>query len=245
MAAVPDASHQDLQHRFVLGSGIHGVNVRRTFVDQSWAEQTEALAQITLNNTVALYEAWAANISKLFGGKSLAKELQFPSKGHRGRRSRGVGDALGDMTKRKSSSMDAEFVPAVHRQRAFHDDKLDDLLAVYRYFKELRNSLLHSGGLATGALVKAHGDLQGMNGGSIGLKEFPEHHPPTLGNRTPISLRGVIGFGAVVFSIVTTLDALLAPTSQGEDVFVARVMSIYDGRTLPSTDPDGRPASDR
>jgi hypothetical protein len=237
LAAVPDASTNDLQSRFVLGSGIHGVNVRRTFVEQSWSAQTEELAQITLINTVALYEAWAESVVKPFGGKSLAKDLQFPSRGHLGRKSRGIGDALRDMTKNKSMSLDAEFAPALRKQRAFRDKKLDELLTVYRYFKELRNSAVHGGGLATNAIVKAYGDLHGLTAASIGMKEFPEHHPPIVGSRTQISLRGVIGFGAVVYSIVTTVDGLLASTSEAEDVFVDRVRSSYNGATLPSTEP--------
>jgi hypothetical protein len=67
LAAVPNASRDDLEHRFVTGSGIHGVNVRTTFLDQSWAEQTQELARITLINTVVLYEAWAEDIPSSLG----------------------------------------------------------------------------------------------------------------------------------------------------------------------------------
>ena len=237
LTAVPNASRDDLQSRFVSGSGIHGVNVKGTFVDQSWPEQTERLAQIVLTNSVALYEAWAEDIVKPFGPNKLAKELQFPSKGHLGRKTRGVRDALGDMTKHKSTSMDAEFAPILRKQRTFHEPMLDELLTVYRYFKELRNSLLHGGGLASASLVKAHASLQGLSAASIGMKEFPKHHAPTVGARTPISLRGVIGFGGVVYSIVTTVDAVLASTSQGEAVFAETVAATYSGATLPSTEP--------
>jgi hypothetical protein len=238
LSAVPDASRDDLEHRFVTGSGIHGVNVKRTFVEQGWLEHAEQLARVTLMNTVALYEAWAEDFVSAFGKKSLAKDLQFPTKGYHGATGRGVGDALADMTKTNSASLGAELVPVLERQRSFHEDKLDALLAVYRYFKELRNAEVHGGGLASNALVTVHQTMTGLTAKDLGVKEFPEHHRPELGTRTPISLRGVIGFGGVIYSIVTTLDGLSAPTQTGELEFVDRVRVSYNGATLPSRDPE-------
>jgi hypothetical protein len=184
-----------------------------------------------------LYEAWTENIAKRFRKKSLATDLQSPTKGYGGRTRRGVRDVLADMCTTASRSIAAELAPTLRKQSAFHDDKLDELLVVYRYFKELRNAEVHRGGLATAVQVDAYNDLGSLTAKGVGLKELPEHHPPTVDERTPLTLRGAIGLGAVTYSLVTTIDVLLAPTSQGEREFIDRFDQRYDGRTLPSTDP--------
>lgn len=233
LAAVPDATREDLESRFVRGSGIHGVDVRRTFVEQSWDDHTEELARITLVNTAALYEAWLADIVQPFGSKKFAKELQFPSKGICGRTSRGVRDALADMTVSTSPAMESDVAVVLRKQRSYHVDKLDDLLLVYRYFKELRNSLVHQSGAATPTLVDAYTNIKGLTGADIGSKEFPVHHAPVIDAQTRLSLRGVIGFGGLVYSLVTTIDAVLAATTVAEQDFLQRFASVYDGSTLP------------
>lgn len=72
LAAVPDASKEDIDSRFVRGSGIRGVNVRRTFVEQTWDEHRGELARVALVNTVALYEGWLAALS----GRSLGFDFR-------------------------------------------------------------------------------------------------------------------------------------------------------------------------
>jgi hypothetical protein len=86
-------------------------------------------------------------------------------------------------------------------------------------------------------LLSAYQDLTTITAANIGMKEVPEHHVPQSGVRTPVSLRGAIGVGAVVYSIVTTVDALLASTRQAEDVFVGQIATHYDRKTLPTTEP--------
>ena len=78
--AVPGATAADLEARFARGSGVYRVNVKRTFADQSYEEQREELARVTLVNTIALYEGWLATITALFPGNKWIDELQFPSK---------------------------------------------------------------------------------------------------------------------------------------------------------------------
>jgi len=224
-------------HRFVLGSGVRGVNVKRTFTEQSWDGHREELARITLVNTIALYEGWLAALSQSFPGGKWANALQFPSKGVQGRKERGVRDALADMTKATSSAMQAGFTPVLRAQRAYRLKELDDLLLIYRYFKELRNALVHNGGVATQQLVDAHAQMSGVTAKSAGLKKMPEHTPPVLGQVTPISLYGLIGFGAVVFHMVQTIDAELSQTKVAEREFLQRFKAKYRVRELTKAQP--------
>ncbi|MDQ3822069.1 MAG: hypothetical protein M3321_02375 [Actinomycetota bacterium] len=237
MAAVPDATRDDLESRFVRGSGVRGVNVKRTFAEQSWDEHREKLAQITLVNTVALYEGWLAALAPSFPSGKWANELQFPSKGVHGRAGRGVRDALADMTKTPSSPMQTAFTPVLRAQPQYRGNELDDLLLIYRYFKELRNTLIHNGGVATRQLIDAHAEMTGVTPKSAGLKKMPEHAAPVVGQVTPVSLYGVIGFGAVVFHMVQTIDAELSQTKIAEREFLQRFKGKYRVRELTKAQP--------
>src|SRR6266516_731078 len=154
LAAVPDASKEDIDSRFVRGSGIRGVNAKRTFVEQTWDEHREELARVALVNTVAIYEGWLADLTKSFSGGNRARELQFPSIVVQGRKARGVRDALADMTKAVSPAMLSDITPILRAQTVYRGKELDELLLIFRYFKEARNALVHAGSLATAELVK-------------------------------------------------------------------------------------------
>jgi hypothetical protein len=52
------------------------------------------------------------------------------------------------MTQAKSPTMAAAITPALRARPDYRGKELDDLLLVYRYFKEARNSLVHGGGVA-------------------------------------------------------------------------------------------------
>jgi hypothetical protein len=235
--AVPGATATDLEARFVLGSGIRGVNVKRTFLEQTWDEQRAEVARIVLINSVALYEGWLASVTRGFSGGAWADELQFHSKGVQGRKARGVRDALTGMTKQKSPTMASELTPLLRAQPQYHEPELDDMLLIYRYFKEVRNALVHAGGLATAQLVKAHQDLQKVTTKSARLKEIPEHYPPAAGQPVEFSLRGVIGLTAVVLRLVMTIDAELSQTQVAEDEFVQRFRDRYGTVVLPGGQP--------
>jgi hypothetical protein len=237
LAAVPDASKEDIDSRFVRGSGIRGVNAKRTFVEQTWDEHREELARVALVNTVALYEGWLADLTKSFSGGNRARELQFPSIGVQGRKARGVRDALADMTKAVSPAMLSDITPILRAQTVYRGKELDELLLIYRYFKEARNALVHAGGLATAELVKTYGQMQAVTVTSARLTEIPQHTPPVLGQPQELSLRGVIGFGGVIFHIVATIDAELSQTKAAEREFVERFKQKHGVRDLPKTQP--------
>lgn len=235
--AVPSATRDDLESRFVLGSGVRGVNVKSTFIEQTWDEHREELARITLVNTIALYEGWLAALANSFSNGKWVSELQFPSKGVQGRAARGVRDALADLTKKTSPATQSAFTPVLRSQSPYRGNELDDLLLIYRYFKELRNGLVHNGGMATPQLVDAYAQMSGVTLKSAGLKKMPEYSVPALGQATSISLYGVIGFGAVVFHMVQTIDAELSQTVAAEREFLQRFKAAYGVRELTKSQP--------
>ena len=62
LEAVPNASYADVRARFVVGSDIHGADVRRMHEKISWEEQQIRFSEFILTNAFAVYEGWAQQI---------------------------------------------------------------------------------------------------------------------------------------------------------------------------------------
>ncbi|MCA9177537.1 MAG: hypothetical protein KDB14_23790, partial [Planctomycetales bacterium] len=178
LAVMPSASVADLQARFVTGSGVHGVNVRRAFADWSWEQHQEELAKLTLANTTSLYEGWLERMSQHFPGLNKKSRIQFPSRSSKhGSGSPGVREMLGVAKKRSSSSATIQraFTSRLETQSDYRLVELDELMVVYRYFKELRNCFVHNGGRASTQLDTASVAIDGLKKSDLRLKEVPKH----------------------------------------------------------------------
>jgi hypothetical protein len=235
LAAAPNATKDDLDGRFLAGSGIRSANVRRAAVDHTWDQQLEQFARFSLYVFVALYEGWLATTLALFPKPAqLVKEMQFPSRRTRGKPSSGVRHAIDLATRSRSSLMRRAFAAPLRAQRRYSLTKIDELLVCYRYFKECRNSLLHGAGLASRNLKQSADAMGGLSVSSLGTRAMPEYFPFALGDPVTVTLRGVVGFSEVVLRIVTTIDAELALTQQGETEFFRRWKSVYRYEMLPA-----------
>ncbi len=60
--SVPNATTDDAHKRFVLGSGIHGSDLKSMIKHRSWEAQQEKLAEVILTNAFAIYESWTHQI---------------------------------------------------------------------------------------------------------------------------------------------------------------------------------------
>jgi hypothetical protein len=76
------------------------------------------------------------------------------------------------------------------------------MLKCYKYFKEIRNCQIHNGGVADKKVVDAFNDfLPVSSAASLKVKETMEFFPANLGDKTNISLRGVVGFCDIILSV--------------------------------------------
>jgi hypothetical protein len=78
---IPHASPDTLEKRFVLGSGVHGANLRRACVDITWEQQQEEMAAVVLVNVLAIYDDYANQIASIAkkSKEQIAKQLRFPT----------------------------------------------------------------------------------------------------------------------------------------------------------------------
>jgi hypothetical protein len=85
---VPSVTEDELNARFVSGSGIRGVNFARLEA-AGWGDVQQWFARLLLSETCALFEGWIKSVLdelvlpssyQRTGKQALDKKLQFPSK---------------------------------------------------------------------------------------------------------------------------------------------------------------------
>jgi hypothetical protein len=62
LSMVPEASYEDVASRFVVGSDIHGADIRAMSLNTTWEEQKARFAEFILTNVFAIYEGWAKRL---------------------------------------------------------------------------------------------------------------------------------------------------------------------------------------
>jgi hypothetical protein len=232
VAVNPAAGVKEIDGRFVAGSGIHGANLRRACIEHSWEQQQEEFARLLLTNAIALYESWVRSTLGVLGSQSVSaeKQLQMPTVVIQGKKT-GAWAAVDTLTASESSMLKAIFYSSLLGHGKNSRQYLDNLLKVYRFFKECRNCMMHNGNLAD---QKAYDAYQGFAAvatkSALGLKEVPQHSALTLGQPVKIHLRGVVGFCDIVMRLVATLDAELARSKSAEREFQRRWATRYGRR---------------
>lgn len=218
-----DPSVDELQARFVEGSGIHGANLHRACLERTWDQQRSDLAFVTLVNLFAVYESWTGELFAEIGASASAtfdpkKALQFPSSTKNGKQ-RGIGPELAHLTSAKSPAMLSDVHPCLASRAGVHPRHVEEMLVIYRYFKECRNSLMHVGGRASQQAVDASTAIGGVGGLPFPI---PKHGSLVLEQPVVLDLYGVVGFSDVLRRLVLTLDAELTSTTVAERMLVDR-----------------------
>jgi hypothetical protein len=219
----------DLRSRFLAGSGLNRANFRALVDGQNWPEQLSVLAEMTLLAFVSLFEGWNDAIGSEAGltiGDRGA--LQWPSFSKYPRYNRvgnpvpGIGEALQAGRSMISPLMSTCFYPVYKRDRQYSLAQLDELMVCYRYWKEVRNALAHSGGKATSRLIAEEARLNSLTPPSLGMTQIPKLGPLTLDNSIPMELRSVLGFGEILHRIAVTVDTELSESDKAETIMIKR-----------------------
>jgi len=216
--AVPVSKSADLAARFSHGSGIHGANIRRSCVEITWEEQQEQFASFLLINIVALYEDWVSSYLQELGifSEKLSADMQFFTSG-----SKGVHNVLNVMQSTISSDMAATVYACMSLSKSYAIVDVNSMLVCYRYFKELRNCIMHKGKISDARLVNSYALYTSQcTKKNLWAKEVPAAIPIQIGNRVAISLRGVVGFSGVVKTIIESFDIEASRTRYFEKKFI-------------------------
>jgi hypothetical protein len=207
----PEAEKAEIDGRFVSGSGIRAANLRKRYMDSDWDQQASELASFALYGAISLYEGWLASFSDL--SQRQKKQLQHPT--DPASASRGATALLRQLQTKQSDIVEAVYAPSLRADRRYAPARLDDLLKIYRCFKEIRNAFAHAGGVAGRRAEEAYFTASpvtaglGMRGASVQLPHV------TTGAKIEFGLNHFKAIAAVLYRILITIDAELAITSFG------------------------------
>jgi len=212
--------------RFLSGSGIPYWNLRPGFLARSWEQDQRELAHTFLVNLIALFEGWTVDVVSKFPHvahpESIRTQLQFPSRGNYGRRFDGISEAMAKLSVRPSKLMRTSFYPTLAGQPKYSGNHLDELLAVFRYFKEIRNSRIHSGGICHPELEKSSQAIAPLTARSLGIRSLPQLPAYRTGDATHLKFEEVLFVCDLVLRVVATIDAELSLTQEGEEDLASR-----------------------
>jgi hypothetical protein len=227
---VPESTPKQLHDRFVFGSTIHGTNLKKACVETSWEEQKHHLSGILLTNAFAAYEHWADDILACLGMAGKGKQLQFDDNP----RKPGLPGTLQMLCAKESLTIKTAFYPIYAASPKYSLLLIKNLIACYRFFKELRNAQLHNGGVATKEAVAAYHTFAPVSGkAALGMRGILVHDPVVEGQAITLHLRGVVGFCDILFRMMVTVDAELSRCYHAEDVLEAALKQVTR-RTLSS-----------
>lgn len=228
---LPDATPKQLHDRFVFGSAIHGTDLKKACVETRWDEQKHHMSGILLTNAFAVYEHWADEILKCVGmPDNKGKRLQFNDRPGKP----GLSETLRQLCASESATIKAAFYPIYAGSPKCSLPVIENLVACYRFFKELRNAQMHNGGLATKDAVNAYRAFAPVSDkASLGMKGDLVFDPVLEDQRINLHLRGVVGFCDVLFRLMVTVDAQLCRCLAAEDV-LEKALRQNKGRTLSS-----------
>jgi hypothetical protein len=226
----PEISEKQLTAKFSLGSGIHGVNYKLSFIDKRWEEQKEDFAWILLNSTIPVLEAWTEEVEKSFPSTNHL-QLQYANT---------VESEIKKATIHESTIMKTCFYPLYIAQKDRCTPLLKNLLICFRFFKEMRNCYMHNGMRAHDNLIFAYNKFSKISSPQqLGLQEIPVHSVPVKNNKIRLDLRGVVGFSAVLRKIMITVDTELVRSEKAEKQFIARWQEVHSIHRVLKSDPVG------
>lgn len=205
-------------------------NLYRACIEQTWEQQEFCISRNLLTNIFALYEGWIENIlPKLSDDDIEAKKFQFPVT---------VGTTLTSMQQHENTALvNAMYSVYVAKNSSSTLSHIDNYLKVYRYFKECRNCIIHSGGRTNQTLINAYNAVSRLTATDLDVIEVPEMKPVTAEDKlVELSLRGVVGFSQIVIKIVEVLDMEFIKADKAIDCFVSQITEFTPYPEFPSSD---------
>lgn len=218
----PQLHIDEVKSKFLSGLTLPGgIDLRRTCLETEWSKHEDEFAKWILFESCTLYEAWAEKVcSQVFSASAAethAKNLQFPTgqnkKGHR----TGYRNAVDAANATTSPLMTTQFFPKISTTKLNRWATIEDQLIAYRYFKECRNSIIHSDGIADQHIVDLHAALLTSQAKSPPPFRHAFSLPaPTVGVAIPLLIKDCVLLATVVRLLICTFDAALCVSSSNE-----------------------------
>lgn len=219
------ADDRIIEALFPMPDGTTGQNLRaHTLRDQT--DKDRDLAEMWLFVVFARYEAWGESLETEYGIMGAARASQFAHA------SGGGPGYIGTFTNLAVDPvMGGIYSQAVNADNLllFSTPVVEATLQVFRYYKEVRNSLVHSNARANARLATASVNAQMALTILQGASTFRTGPVPVLGvgDPVPVDLALVRDVVALLRRLVFTIDAQILLSPIGLDEFEARWKNIH------------------
>ena len=222
IAQMPNATVQQLDSRFALGSGLEFRNFPAV-LDEPWPTQRLRIACVGLTSAVGLYEGWVGDISGLFPAaarKPLSKRLQLPpAAASLWPSEAGIDDAMAIMatTPPTFPAAMAAIQNEARKSRTYSLAHIGDLAIAYRAFKELRNCIAHNGRLVDHDAQEWCRLASAIPMTNLGLRLRPLDLTANLeGQQVAVTVQDIAALVTIINRMAATVDAEAANSLEGQ-----------------------------
>jgi len=248
-AQFPDLHISTIEEKFLAGLPMPGgIDFQKIFVEKDWEEHEKEFSRWIIFDVCTLYEGWAEKVCKdIFTSSTYernAKAIQFPSGVKSNGQVSGYPVAVNEANTSISNLMKDEFLPNLKNTHQNCWDFIDQHLIAYRFFKECRNSFIHSEGVVTQDIIDKHGELLAVQAAAPSPFRSNFILPSQiLGQCIDLNLKDCINFATVVRKLICTFDAALSVSIASEAILEQRIRKLISNNpkwnNLPS-DPTKR-----
>lgn len=231
----PSASNDELRAIFAKGIGGKSADLKRVCHDFAWDKQQQQFAVFLLINSFTFYESWVANTllsldynpEKYKGEKTeyKKKKKEF-SDLESGLQNKQIYSTISKIINPSSSVMIDLFYKTYSSNSKNCIKLLDNLMLCYRYFKEIRNCIMHAGSNADDRLIDEYEEYSLLTAADLNSKELPIGCIPVRGEAIIIGMREVVGFYDIILKIVATVDAELSTSEKALKILIQKIRDL-------------------
>lgn len=201
----------------------------------SWADHQNHFVEMTLMQAIMMFEEWCSGMAEMFSTPKLkvkSETFQFPTGSVNSRYDNwALLDNPGAFV--ESSLIRGQVQPKFMEKNASNVASLDSLLNWYRYFKSVRNSLAHGGGILDQYSLELY-KVAAMTGlKSLGMARNYNSPAPTVGAKAIISLPDSLLLLGIVQRIAFAFDAKYCHVERAEHEIKNKTEAALAGKRIP------------
>jgi len=238
----PTQTVKELNNKFLSGlPNPGGIDLKDICINTEWSEHENEFCKWLLFDCCTLYEGWIENIcEKLFSG-NYGKSLQFPISTNGSGNQTGYIMALNAINNNESQLIKNEFYPNLLNNKLNRLSSINEYLIAYRYFKECRNTFIHSNGCVTNKVIETYNELINVQNNNSPFSHNFALEIPILGDKIKLKLDDCKLFSFIIRNIIATFDAELSKHIKSEDILKNRIRDListsHKWKSI-SSDPD-------
>ena len=202
-------------------------NLARFCIQDTMEEIKIGIARNLLINLFAYYEAWVEEMLDVMNcnNKTNRNAFQFPS----GQQKNNYNIVLSNLCNNGCQALIDSYYNQYQNNKLYCLIAIDYWLYYYRYYKELRNSIAHGGGIVDQKLANAYNTLISLNlsKNDLVVDELPNIVVPIINNAANYSLREIVWFSQILIRLVVTFDVEFIKSNKAEDYFCKEIKKVY------------------